>query len=67
MDLTKPLLTDNERHRYRHINSAFGHAIAIGLRDRPVWQGTYDQAACERRRARNRVARRSRAINRSRK
>jgi hypothetical protein len=66
-DLTKPFFTDAEAHRYRHINGSYGLAIVLGLRGKPVWCGTYDELAFARRRARNRVARRSRAINRSRK
>lgn len=65
-DLTKPLLTDKERTRYRHINSSYGIAIALGLRHKQVWPGTFDETAYRKRRARNRVARRSRAINRRR-
>ncbi len=65
--MTAPFLTDAERHRYRHVNSQFGIAIAIGLSRKSsdeIWQGQFDPIACAKRRARNRVARRSRAINR---
>jgi len=64
--MTKPLLPDDERGRLRHTNSSFGIAIALGLRDKQVWPGTFDVTAWRKRRTRNRLARRSRAINRRR-
>lgn len=66
VDITRPLLTDAERDRYRHINSNYGLMIAYGLRTMRVFQGTFDETAYVKRRTRNRAARKSRRINRKR-
>ena len=66
-DLTGRFFTDEEADRYRHINSDYGLAIALGLRDKNVFQGTFNEAAYIKRRTRNKAARKSRRINRRRK
>lgn len=67
VDVTRRLLTDEEADRYRHINSQYGLMIAMGLRDRNVYQGTFNEAAYTKRRTRNKAARKSRRINRQRR
>lgn len=42
----------------------YERAILAGLQHKPVYQGTVDPVTVQERRARNRVARRSRRINR---
>lgn len=63
-DITSPFLDDVERDRYRHINSNYGRMIALGMRHRNVYQGTFDETAYVKRRTRNRAARKSRRQNR---
>lgn len=66
MKLKKKLLADGTEP-FNQQQSAFGLAILHGLGDfrKHVYGGTASLLKVERRRAKNRVARRSRAINRA--
>ena len=65
-DLTKPLPTESvDAERFKHTRSTWGVSIALALKSLPhVYAGTVSPEVIEQRRAVNRVARRSRRINR---
>lgn len=63
-DSTQRFLTDEEADRYRHVNSQYGVAIALGMRHMNVYQGTFHEGRYTKRRTRNKLAKKSRKINR---
>ena len=67
VDYTRSFLDDEERDRYRHMNSQYGLMIALGMRKMNVYQGTFHEGRYLKRRTRNRLAKKSRRINRIRR
>lgn len=67
-DLTRPSTeTDEQRERMKHVRGSWGISILLALKNLPhIYPGTVDPVTKQERRVKNRVARKSRRINRKR-
>lgn len=67
-DLTRPLPNQDEiSERFRHARSSWGISVLLALKNLPhIYQGTVPANDVATRRAKNRVSRKSRRVNRKR-